>query len=220
MTQFLRITDVLSGGSLSPSKELAVTTSEETESYRLGEEYLLLLGRHISVFFDQDRYVMQGSARIPLKHMEEAKILEQPMRNKADQRLLVSSDALIGYVQSYSLTRDHYGIDYLQSASMEDTLAFADAVVKVRLGEQVPVETVGDRKVYEAVVLALYKGECEAENVLAVLPAGDEQWTPGEDLIIAAASVEEGSPLLLVPASRGSIYSEKDEERIAALTRG
>jgi len=146
--------------------------------YALGKKYLLILERHRSVYYDEDRYLLLGDIFLPLESAVEAGMYHEPLeRHWSCPEGTDAPDYVRQLIaQGGGDGREAYGAAYIEASSFAEAEEAAELVLRVRAlrlnvtGRIVPTET------WDCRILETRKGDLSYLNgnmdVLITFPAG------------------------------------------------
>lgn len=154
--------------------ELEVEYATDSNIYREGEEYILLVECQKSVFFDHDRYLLMGDAYLPLNQKENWSTCNVPIPDiiTADGQSL--DNYIIAYRSSCLEPSDckTEEIRFTKSNDIEEILEVSDYIIKAQVdslmsqGLDTPCET------YLCTPVELVRGErliCDESNRIGII---------------------------------------------------
>lgn len=138
--------------------------------YAVGEKYLLVLERHISVYYEHDRYSSFADVIIPLGNMANAQMYRQDIRKHSLQDVFDNSASLENYVLELlksedNQTNEYSGYEYTTSDSAEECVKLANYVITFTPQELFNSSETNGTEVYDCTVKSLHKGELNVETV-------------------------------------------------------
>ena len=181
--------------------------------YALGKKYLLILERHRSVYYDEDRYLLLGDIFLPLESAVEAGMYHEPLeRHWSCPEGTDAPDYVRQLIaQGGGESREAYGAAYIEASSFEEAEEAAELVLRVRAlrlnvtGRIVPTET------WDCRILETRKGDLSYLNgnmdVLITFPAGTVE--PDKEYWVCVNKPDKTSRIF-VPVSRENSIREAE----------
>lgn len=152
------------------SKDYFFNNSSE---YVEGESYVLLLTRHISVYNQNDRYLVVSGSFLPVNNLDSFGMY-------GDSNIKAHSD--MSFIDLWSFKRfekyllkeikknpiheeGYYGSDYIHSSDLNEIIENSGYVVRIKIIRQNLYAFDFDTEVCECEILKQYKGKIEKETV-------------------------------------------------------
>lgn len=138
--------------------------------YTVGEKYLLVLERHISVYYEHDMYAYFADVIIPLGDMANSQMYRQDIRKHSQQDVFDNSVNLENYVLELlksedNKTNEYYGYKYTTSDSVDEYVKLANYVITFTPMELFSSSDTNGTEIYDCTVKAVHKGELSVETV-------------------------------------------------------
>ncbi|RXZ79209.1 hypothetical protein EBB07_23815 [Paenibacillaceae bacterium] len=145
-------------------EETDFTYNIGNDKYIIGDEYLLIMEKNDSLFYEHVRYMLVTNIFIPLKNIQGSTMYEQSIAVK-DEDTLNSNDKINNYVKGIKnsskniFTPDKEGASYTESDDMKTIVSEADLVLEVTI-EDLKVEgLVHNGNTYTCDVSDIIKGD-------------------------------------------------------------
>lgn len=199
-----------------------------TYDYTVGESYLLVLSRRVSVYYEHDRYYQEGEIYIPLSEPTDSMMYTQPLTlhntsglSLADEEDLLSSiEGILVSVAAEDNTESsaYFGSAYIDSEDISELAAASDYVFSVQTVELLVEGVYAQTETWICKIETLYKGDI-SESVLSgriyvVFFSG--QVSAGEEYIVMASRSGPDS-LIFTLTSENSVISCEDTSAISML---
>lgn len=140
---------------------------EREQEYTLGETYLIIGERQVSVYYDYDKYLIYAKTRIPTANIENAKMYGDPLTMHAE-RTFADIDEMEEYITSVPSKypdREFLGNDYIKSDDLELIARESDYLIQA---EPIELEISLEGKgwdIYICRVTEIYKGDIEESEI-------------------------------------------------------
>ncbi|MBQ7604393.1 MAG: hypothetical protein IJU75_05505 [Clostridia bacterium] len=185
-------------------------------SYQSGEQYLLILEKHVMVFYDCDRYIPIGGIFIPKTHTvnasmygkrlseyDEDKTEENSNFNHYCERIkkLVENDT--------SEKTDHLGVDFIKSDSLNDIVPQSDYIFRVTVLDKKGDYPDANNSGYNCRVDEQIKGST-TETIIDVHAFPDSLQVGEQYLMFLTLVGPEGSRMFHISSKNGSVYPASD----------
>ncbi len=200
-----------------------ITYRSGAYDYKIGNDYILVLEKHISVYYDNDIYIVVSDIFMPVEddtikpqmYYREYKINEQDTINKKDFLLYV--DNLKLRKNDYDFDSMIYGTEYVKSSDIKDIVKNSQHIVKIKVNDMY-VEGNTNRDTYYCEIIEEYKGEIKAfeqnENIsdkkIIRIPFFKGTVSTGKEYIVMLNEINETS-LIYVLSSKNSLYEPTDK---------
>ena len=188
---------------------------EYAEGYRTGEEYLLVLEKHISVFYDFDRYVPVGSLFVPKILTKDATMYGRGLSEQTGIKTEESS-AFRYYVEELipellnndsSEKSDHVGPDFVRSSNTEDIISQSEYIFNVTVLKK-NGDYSNNNSGYDCRIDEQIKGRTSDEIIdVHTFP---DALTEGEQYLVCLSLVGPEGSILYAVSSRNSVYPASD----------
>ena len=216
--------ETISGVSVTGEKETSYTTGQC--NFIQGNDYLLILEREISVYYEHDRYTMVGEIFLPLDDDIGYYMYNQPIKEFSGQlHTHENANSITSVVKELCETEQNevtfYGSEYVTSTDIDVILEQSDYIVRVHVDEQMIEGVLNNTQTYSCTITELLKGEFtedekeEWENVIYVIFPKDEV-SAGEEYILLLNRADTSSRLF-VYSSKNSIFQVANEEEAQHL---
>ena len=192
--------------------------SAESPSYLVGEEYLLILARHVSVYFLHDQYLnIGGNLYLPLSDLNQSKLYNEPLKKHAAIEDYSTESAIVSYVVNF--LRDNktpdvwmHGTPYIQSDDPELIITGAPYVLQVRVDElqQLPDK---NKKLAVCTVVKSFKQTKDfgtAVNIYGV----EGSVAVGNEYIIAGEEAPDYPTFTMTLAAKKAVFDLSRQEEI------
>ncbi len=192
-----------------------------SRQYSVGEEYLLVMNRYISVYNEYDYYTLIGGIHIPKDALEESYMFGYgPLSETAENKdcLNAGYDNFISYVKGLvkenpTGTEDN-GTDYIRSEKLEDIVGETKTILKIKMGFHHVVGMDSDREFCYCTVVDVLKGTATKEEVQILFPAGIAV-TDDEYLVMLYSRIEDSGYYTM--SSKNSVYRWDDTEKVEKI---
>ncbi|MBE6596053.1 MAG: hypothetical protein E7641_00120 [Ruminococcaceae bacterium] len=188
--------------------------------YSVGEEYLLLLARHISVYYDNDIYHLVSSRPyIPLNGEEKIVIYGNERLSGHSELSFFKSqkpEKVIEYTKnviSNSQNADgveYYGDPYIESTDLEDVVSKSEYVVKLIPTSKKDNPSNSVTGYYVCSVVETYKGDTETNEIMVELRLDSVKLK--QEYIIALSRISDSNSYRI--SSKNSIYDTSELDTI------
>ena len=181
-------------------------------AYEAGQDYLLLLRRYRSVFYDADHYSLFYEAFLPLSGAQAASMYGEPLEKHSEalradstgEEMLDHLQALIDADEGNS--PEFYGMGFVEASSPEEAMEAAPFVLWVEVTGQISKgrDGVGQdgREVCTCRVTETVKGDLGSlgSSITVLFPSGTAE--QGAEYRVCVTQVDGPNSLLFVPISR------------------
>ncbi|PKM63141.1 MAG: hypothetical protein CVU97_01945 [Firmicutes bacterium HGW-Firmicutes-21] len=200
----------------------ATSTSyiSDAPDYIVGEQYVLILERSVSVYYETDRYLPVTLLYLPANDLSKSTICGEDI-NKYTTEIKFTKDLTVSQLLDYltAATKDNKkpftGRPYIKSDKLEDVVEGSEYIIKIEVGKNVTSSMTINRAVYECTVKKVYKGELEVDIAVRIffLPGTVEE---GCKYIVAVEESEGTNKEGFVLSSKNSIFTVKQEALIVS----
>lgn len=203
--------EVITSVSTTGEKDVSYTTGQY--NFIPGHDYLLVLERDISVYYDHDRYTMLGEIFLPIDEDTGFYMYNEPIENHSNQldAKIKTTGSLVDLVGDLSKSAKNdvsfYGTEYSTSEDLSEISAQSDYIVQVTIDEQIIDGVLNDTQTFSSSIKELLKGEFSAEEI--------EEWEDTIYVVFNKGEVVPGEEYILLlnrtdPQSRLFIHSSKN----------
>jgi len=175
--------------------DTSIKYEQDYSKYSPGEEYVLILERHVSVYYDTDKYLVIGDIYIPKKHISDSTIYgEENISNWVPEvdTEINNYEAIISRIENsvdMSPECGYYGTDYIHSDNIEDIKEQTEFIFEVKVGESTGGSENNNTESFNCEVLNCLKGEANSEMI---------------EIIFVADTVEEGNEYMVMLSHKGN----------------
>lgn len=202
--------------------EKGISFNSELTQYIVGEQYLLITERSVSVYNEHDKYLVLGGLYFPLGSLSDSKVYGQSVseHTKAFNTDLnndsASLEALLDFIKSEirGNTTKPSGIEYIEQTQMSDVLELSTYVVKIKL-ESIKIDTTA-RSTYNCTIINDYKNNLCQKSICVVFNKGTVQ--TGETYIVALEALNDNM-VYFVLSSKNSMWSVEEESLIVSVLK-
>lgn len=173
--------------------------SEEKPIFQENGEYLLVLEKNISVYYEHSVYVL----------------LEAVPANQRDWEDTLAEAKRIAAVSDSS--PKYYGTPYSDSDKPAELLSFASNVFCVKINDIYAESTIAPTTVYQCTVTAAAKGMPSGSEILVTL--FKDTVSIGEEYVILLADAENTKPVYTLAAKKGCVYTLSEASAVPELER-
>lgn len=190
----------------------------EIPSYTVGKDYLLILARHVNVYFIHDQYLnVGGNLLLPLDNLAQSKLYNEPFEKHAALKDYSTESAIVSYVIDILQKNKTpevwtHGKSYIQSDDPEDIVKGAPYVLRVKVNEfkELPAK---DRVETVCTVVTAFKAPLDCGETVKIIVFKDSVKI-GEEYIIAADLHSETQPFELALAAKKGVLEVSCQEEV------
>ncbi|MCI8625221.1 MAG: hypothetical protein HFI40_02920 [Lachnospiraceae bacterium] len=191
--------------------------------YKQGKDYMLVLERQVSVYYDHDRYLLLGEIYMPLSDMGSSMIYDTEISEHMDVDIteVETEPALLQYIEEVldsekSQAQEFVGIPYEESDKLSDIILASTHILQIEIGTPLPEGD--DRELYHCKIKKCWKGTVSSEDLAGeiIIPFWKGQAQTGKEYIVLLNQVGEASRLYVF-SSRNSLFAVEDIEVISAI---
>lgn len=191
-------------------EEIESTYDIGDNKYTVGDEYILVMEKNSSLFYDHDRYMLIGEMIIPVDNTNESVMYDQPIKTES-KAILNSSTNIVKYIQdikkSDANTESSDELSYTKSNDMKTMISEADYVLELTV-ESLEVEgLVHNGNTYSCSSITVLKGDSlvkdEAGKILVTLLKDSVEI--GNKYIVMVNKVDENSTIYTQVAEKSVI---------------
>lgn len=189
--------------------------------YVVGEEYLLVLEKHVSVYYDCDRYYILGDIFIPKMTSYDATMFG---RAELDQFISTEGRVMDTYKEISSFiseiakkntsNKEYIGSSYVTSTKLTDIVENSTYIFKVKVTELKKYVESNNTEFFVCTLSEVLKGEEDREKFEIVFVADTVEI--GNEYVVLLNKVSE-TTLFYILSSINSVYSVSDTENIAII---
>ena len=141
--------------------------------YITGKSYILLLERHVSVYYEHDMFLILSPTDLPVDTLKDLHIYGQETLT-AHSSITESDTVTFQQFESYITNKveesplqgkSYYGTAYIDSSDIEIIVKDSDYVVRLKPKTQGDVLASGKTAIYDCEVIKQYKGILDTENI-------------------------------------------------------
>ena len=185
-------------------------------AYTPGTRYLLILERHRSVYYDEDRYLQVGDVFLPLEGGEEPRMYDAPI---GDHWSCPSPERAADYVRQLiaedpTASPEVYGTRFIEAKSFAEAEEAADLVLRVRVGKLLVTGRGVPTELYACRILECRKGDLDYLegnlDVMVTFPAGAAE--PDREYWICVNKPDELSRIFVPVSAENSILEAAEEQ--------
>lgn len=180
----------------------SLETGEDT-LYIKDKEYMLLLEKNISVYYDNNKYVQIGKM-----------ILSRDDGRWADYHNLAKEIA----GRTKDTTPSAYGVRYSDASDVADLMDFSTNIFTVTVSEVYAESAIAPTTVYRCSVTKKLKGE-PAENGNILITFFKETVKIGESYVVLLADASETAPVYTLSSRTNCVYPVEKVSSIPELAR-
>lgn len=195
-------------------KEIDQNYSTVEPRFSVGGQYILLLSKTTSVYFDHDKYMCLGDSLIQIDNNN--KFVKFQMYDKDIDIGIRDINELKAYIDKVStLVKivEAYGVPFTKSDKLSEIVTVSNYIVHVKIGSISIKAPNSNRDTYYCNVIKNFKGSTD-EKIQVVLFKGTV--TEGEEYILLL-NKESGNSLLYTLSSRNSVISFNQTDQIKQL---
>lgn len=193
--------------------------------YKSGKEYLLVLGKTVSVYLEHDEYYPQENLHIPLEPSATMLMQGRPLgRDVEEQEFMEDPIQFLSKFPIPEADLEEYvdGTPYMFSNSWEEIIPQCGYVLKLDIGASVTKNEKYGTEAYDCSVQEVYKGgEVDSEIILNFFEGMVEQ---GKEYIALLEKVGDGNSLVYALAAKEDVVFPADsaeaQEIIQAMEDG
>lgn len=179
-------------------------------TYTQGQQYLLVLTRGVSVYFEHDRILPSGGLFLPLGGEEKPSMWQALPGTETDALAKLvqdPEDQLAGILGRDAKLKEFEGIDYVRSDDIAEITAGASHVMKVEVNKvfEAGVEPGQDYAPYNCTITTLYNGK--ASGTPAVIRFFNGTVEPGQEYVVLANIIEQGLQGYDLAAKTNSVFA-------------
>lgn len=191
-------------------------------TYEVGQTYLLLLERNISIYYDHDRYMLLGDVYIPLSETAESLMYGEMLDLHSDSGAAFhSANDVLSYVETYLASMpvlyqedfvEYYGTEYVESQNPADIIACSGYVFDVEVGELLVEGVYAETETYYCTIRNILKGTLTSEELDAriyVVFFESDNVSPGDTYILMLNRADTAS-LVYTLSSENSVVAVED----------
>lgn len=188
-------------GALSPGEIITVQWYVESDAEQpvSGKRYCMYLTKHISVFYDDDLYVLSE-----IKDFYDES--EDDFRKKITE---ITGDTPL---------REYYGNLFTRSNDIDEILSIAENIIAVIPSESSLVSAFYPTENRSCKVSKVYRGEIREGEMIRITFFQDQDIQIGEEILVLLPDCSESAPIYTL-AARNSVYSMEEAEKIPSLGR-
>lgn len=194
---------------------------DDVARYEMGEEYLLVLDRYISVYNEYDYYQRLGGIFISRGTLEGATMFGYASIVEMLQNTNIVCEnykGLVDYVENIIKENPtgtgSNGTDYIRSDKLEDIVEQTKTILRVKITDHWVIGNNKDREDCYCIVEETLKGEEITGEINVVVPY--ESVNTGEEYIFLLSKVHETSGFYIM-SSKNSVYSVEDVENVGKI---
>ncbi len=202
-------------------EDLYIYTNDYVKTYCIGNDYVLVMDRYVSVYNDYDYYSILGGIYIPKDNISAAEMfgngsLYVTAENK--ECLDAGYDDFINYIKE--LVKENptgtggNGCDYIRSDKLDDIVRETKTILKIKMGYHHAVGTSRDREECFCTVIEVLKGTLTKEEVTILIPVGIAV-TDDEYLVMLYSRIEDSGYYTM--SSKNSVYRWDDTEKVEKI---
>ncbi len=189
------------------------------EGYKAGEQYLLVLEKHVMVFYDCDRYLPIGGLFIPkTSTIDEARMYsgnlseQTGIKTEENNTFRYYAEELIPELVKNDTSEkiDHKGLDFIKSDSLNDIIPQSDYIFRLTVLEKKRDHLDVNNSEYECRVDEQIKGFTD-ETFIEVHAFPDSLQVGEQYLMFLTLVGDEGrSRMFNISSKNGSVYLASD----------
>lgn len=184
--------------------------------YVVGEEYLLVLEKHVSVYYDCDRYYVLGDIFIPKTLDAGATMLgyeELAQFVTAEENITSTYSEICDYIEE--IAKENPGkSEYVESTDLQDIVEGSTYIFKVKVEKYEGGAESNNTERFYCTVSEQLKGIPDGDRVLIIFVADTVEI--GSEYIVLLDKVDE-TAIFYVLSSKNSVYPVSDTESIAVI---
>ncbi len=192
-----------------------------TYTYNKDEEYLLILEREVSVYYEHDRYRMFCDIYIPFDDAADSRMYDEDLSAYVSPQNMTSIQTLSAYIESCieadgGQAPEFYGTAYVESDNIEDIANASDYIFAIKVGELLTEGAYNDTETYNCAIEDVLSGSLSEEEISAgilVVFFNDAGVQPGDEYIVMVNRPGETSRIYAL-SSRNSILSLSSKAEI------
>lgn len=187
-----------------------------TYSYEEGHEYLLVLERSVSVYYDHDRYMQLCDIYIPLADVGNSLMYGRPLsEHLPEAEIMRANTDLTEYIRENidkaEAGAEFYGTQYSKSDDLAEVVEESSFIMQVRVEELLIVGSYNDTETFRCTVTKRLRGDLSylseeelAEGVLVVFPSGEA--SVGEEYLLLLNKVDDNSRIFSLSSEISIVY--------------
>lgn len=151
--------------------DTSIKYEQDYSKYSPGEEYVLILERHVSVYYDTDKYLVIGDIFIPKKNISNSTIYgEENISNWVSEVDIEINnyEAITSRIEkSVDMSPEcgYYGTDYIHSDNIEDIKEQTEFIFEVKIVESTGGSENNNTESFNCEVLNCIKGEANGDVI-------------------------------------------------------
>lgn len=146
---------------------------DNQENYTVGTSYILILERHVSVYYDHDRYLVLSGTFFPTEDMSAFRIYGNETLNAHSQLKSINTNDLQSFTNYISTEvsknplkeSNYYGTPYITDENIKDIVSGSNYVVRLIPKEQVRTFADNRTAIYQCELVKQYKGTIVVSSI-------------------------------------------------------
>ena len=205
-----------------------ITDMPAQQPYKVGSEYYLLLSRHVSVYYDHDRYMVFSSVPyIPASNISQSTVYGESILKHSKMETLTTEEEFCDYISSCIALIDrtdkpyYSGMPFSTATDVPTIIKEADHVAKVKVQKQIVVDgAVKNMNIYECIVTESLSGSIQNEEVIHVTFFPNTV-SEGEEFVLALDDSITTNPKHYNFSSKSSLFPLSEYDNIiSAINNG
>lgn len=151
--------------------DTSIKYEQDYSKYSPGEEYVLILERHVSVYYDTDKYLVIGDIFIPKKNISNSTIYgEENISNWVSEVDIEINnyEAITSRIEkSVDMSPEcgYYGTDYIHSDNIENIKEQTEFIFEVKIVESTGGSENNNTESFNCEVMNCIKGEANSDVI-------------------------------------------------------
>jgi len=194
--------------------------SENPERYEVGKEYILVLEKRMSVYYDQDRYLLMGDIFLPVDELSASTMYGTgKLTEISDRAEQFDSDyeQMTSYItkvaQTSVLKPITVGTDYIRSNDLREITEATECIFRIKVTDYLRSVANNNTERFMCKVVESLKGEPIGEEIEVIFSAGTVK--AGKEYIVLLVQ-REGSTYYIL-SSKNSVHPASDKKSLATI---
>ena len=178
--------------------------STEQSDYTKGTQYLLLLEKNISVYYNCPKFVPVGNRTISENDPDWSTV-----HNKIQEAVL----------KGFGNTVNEYGVPFTESMEIEEVVSFSTNIFIVTIKDLYSKSTILPVETYVCDILSCIKGAPESEGQI-MITFFNKTVEPGKNYVVLTGDAKESAPVYVLSSKYLSVFEAEKAEMITSMVHG